>query len=102
VDLVKKHTKVYRLSEAANVLAIKLVNVSGKEFCTVGPGDYAFWELLNQVVQEDPSDSLDPIRLGLYASIGIEKGKPLSRSGKETWENGCLCRQSLSFGVWRR
>jgi transposase len=43
------------------------VNVSGRELCTVAPADYVFWELLNQVVQEEPSASLDPIRLGFYA-----------------------------------
>ena len=75
VDLVKKHTRVYRLTEAANPPAMNFVNVSGKDFCTVAPADYAFWDLLNQVVQEEPSESLDPIRLGFYASIGIEKGK---------------------------
>jgi hypothetical protein len=30
---------------------------------------------LNQLVQEEPSESLDPETLGLFASIGIEKGK---------------------------
>ena len=76
VDLVKNHTRVYRLSDASNPPPMKFVNVSGKAFSTVAPGDYAFWELLNQVVQEEPSESLDPIRLGFFASIGIEKGKP--------------------------
>jgi len=76
VDLVKQHTRVYRLSEAANPPPTHFVNVSGKDFCTVAPGDYAFWNLLDQVVQEEPSESVDPIRLGFYASIGIEKGKP--------------------------
>ncbi len=75
VDLVKNHTRVYLLSEAENPPKMNFVNVSGKDFCTVAPADYAFWELLNQVVQEEPSESLDPIRLGFYASIGIEKGK---------------------------
>jgi hypothetical protein len=78
VDLVKKHTRVYRLTEAANPPAMNFVNVSGKDFCTVAPADYSFWELLDQVVQEEPSESLDPIRLGYYASIGIEKGKPFA------------------------
>jgi hypothetical protein len=78
VDLVKKHTRAYRLSEAANPPAMKFVNVSGKDFCTVAPADYTFWELLNQVVQEEPSESLDQIRLGFYASIGIQKGKPFA------------------------
>lgn len=78
VDLVKKQTRVYRLAEAASPPAMNFVNVSGKEFCTVAPADYGFWELLNQVVQEEPSESLDPVRLGFYASIGIEKGKPFA------------------------
>ncbi len=52
--------------------------MSGKPFNTVAPADYAFWELLNQVVQEEPSESLDQIRLGFYASIGIQKGKPFA------------------------
>lgn len=75
VDLVKQHTRVYRLADAANPPAMKFVNVSGKDFCTVAPADYTFWNLLDQVVQEEPSESLDPIRLGYYASIGIQKGK---------------------------
>ena len=78
VDLVKKHTRVYRLSEAANPPAMKFLNVSGKAFCTVARADYPFWELLNQVVQEEPSESLDQVRLGYYASIGIQKGKPFA------------------------
>ena len=76
VDLVKKFTRVYPLSDAANPPPMKFVDVSGMAFCTVAPADYAFWECLNQVVQEEPSESLDPVTLGLYSSIGIEKGKP--------------------------
>jgi hypothetical protein len=52
--------------------------MSGKPFNTVAPADYKFWELLNQVVQEEPSESLDQIRLGFYATIGIQKGKPFA------------------------
>jgi len=78
VDLVKKFTRVYPPSQAANPPPMKLVDLSGKYFNTVAPADYTFWELLNQVVQEEPSDSLDLVRLGFYASIGIEKGKPFA------------------------
>ena len=78
VDLVKKFTRIYPLSKAADPPAMKFVDVSGKAFNTVAPADYKFWDLLNQVVQEEPTDSLDPIRLGFYASIGIQKGKPFA------------------------
>jgi hypothetical protein len=79
VDLVKKFTKIYPLSSAGKPAPkLTYVDLSGKPFNTVAPADYSFWELLNQVVQEEPSTSLDQIRLGFYASIGIQKGKPFA------------------------
>ena len=75
VDRVKKFTKIYLLSQAANPPALNFVNVSSRDFCTDAPADYPFWEYLNQVVQEEPTDSIDPVTLGFYASIGIKKGK---------------------------
>jgi hypothetical protein len=75
VDLVKTYTKIYPLSQAAEPPPVKFVNVSGRAFNTVAPAGYTFWELLNQVVQEEPGASLDQIRLGYFASIGIKKGK---------------------------
>ena len=78
VDEVKKFTRVYPLGKEASAGQMQFVDLSTKPFNTVAPADYGFWELLNQVVQEEPNDSLDPVRLGFYASIGIEKGKPFA------------------------
>jgi hypothetical protein len=76
----KKITKIYRLADAGKpVPELNYVDLSGKPFnISVYPADYRFWELLNQVVQEEPSESLDQTRLGYYASIGIQKGKPFA------------------------
>ena len=78
VEAVKKHLKIYQLSDAANPPEIKLVNASGIPSNFVPPGDYTFWGLLNEVIQEEPSGGSDPTTLGLFASIGIEKGKPFN------------------------
>ena len=79
IEIVKKHTRIYPLADKDKPApALKYVNISGKPFNIINPADYRFWELLNQVVQEEPSDSLDQIRLGYYASIGIQKGKPFA------------------------
>ncbi len=78
VDRVKKFTKIYPLSQAANPPALNFVNVSGRDFCTDAPADYPFWEYLNQVVQEEPTESIDPVTLGFWASVGIQKGKPFA------------------------
>jgi len=76
VEEVKKTLKIYPLADAANPPAMKFVNASGLPSNFVAPGDYAFWSLLNQVIQEEPAEGSDPTTLGLFASIGIEKGKP--------------------------
>jgi hypothetical protein len=78
VELVKKTLKIYQLSDAANPPAIKFANASGIPANFVAPGDYSFWELLNTVIQEEPAAPNDPTMMGLFASIGIEKGKPFN------------------------
>jgi len=78
VDEVKKFTKIYPLAQVANPPALNFVNMSGKPFNMVGPGDFRFWEMLNQVVQDEPTDSVDATTLGFWASIGIQKGKPFN------------------------
>jgi hypothetical protein len=45
--------------------------MSGKPFNMVAPADYRFWELLNNVVQAEPTDAIDATTLGFWASIGI-------------------------------
>jgi hypothetical protein len=78
IESLHKNTRIYRLSDSANPPANTFVNVSDRAFSTVAPADYRFWELLNDVVQKEPVESLDPVTLGFFASIGIEKGKPFA------------------------
>lgn len=75
VESVKKHLKIYPLADAANPPPVKFANASGVPANFVAPGDYGFWELLDKVIQEEPSEGSDPTTLGLFASIGIQKGK---------------------------
>lgn len=76
VEDVKKNLKIYPLAQAANPTPANLVNASGIVSNFVMPTDYSFWELLNTVIQEEPPEGSDPTTLGLFASIGIEKGGP--------------------------
>jgi hypothetical protein len=78
VDLVKRFTRIYPLSQAANPPLPKFVDVSDKNFSTIAPADYSFWDALDQVVQEEPTGSVDATTLGLWASIGIRKERPFT------------------------
>ena len=78
IDMVKKTMSIYPLSQAANQPKLNFVDMSGKPFNMVNPADYRFWEMLNEVVQAEPTDTVDATTLGFWAAIGIEKGKPLA------------------------
>ena len=56
VENIKKHLRIYPLAQAANPPAMKFVNVSGKAFNTIHANDFRFYEEVNQVVQEEPSE----------------------------------------------
>ncbi len=52
--------------------------LSGKVMNTIPPNDFSFYEMLNDVVQQEPATSLDPELMGSVAAIGIIKGKPFA------------------------
>ena len=105
VESVKKHLKIYPLADAANPAPVQFANASGVPANFVAPGDYAFWELLDQVIQEEPSAGSDPTTLGLFASIGIEKGKPFNPDARmkkiltDTANIGAATARTLAFKI---
>lgn len=78
VKAVKAGAGIYVLSKAANPPATEFVNTSGKKFNTISANTFRFYEELNAVVQNEPANFVDPDTVGLFASIGIKKGKPFA------------------------
>ncbi|MDX2417685.1 MAG: DUF1254 domain-containing protein [Xanthomonadales bacterium] len=68
--------KVYPLSQKNAPPKMEFISSSGKSYNTVPPNDFSFYEQLNQLVQEEPAESIGLGRRSLMAAIGIEKGKP--------------------------
>jgi hypothetical protein len=78
-DRVKNNLKVYPLSKKENPPEMEFVNMSGLEsYRTIPPNDFSFYESLNNLIQEEPIEFLDPETRGLIASIGIVKGQPFN------------------------
>ncbi len=75
VKRVKAATRLYPLSAAAKPPEQKFVNISGLKFNTVHANNFRFYEELNEVVQHEPDNVFDPDTAGLFAAIGIKKGK---------------------------
>jgi hypothetical protein len=49
---------------------------TGKVMNTIPPNDFSYYEMLNEVVQQEPATSLDAELMGPVAAIGIIKVKP--------------------------
>ena len=76
--LFREGLKIYPLAMAANPPAMEFFNASGKAFNTVHSTDYNFYEELRAVIDREPIEMLEPQLRGIFASIGIQKGKPFA------------------------
>ena len=84
VDNVKANTRLYPLSAAANPPATTFVNTSGKQFNTISGNTFEFYNELNEAVQNEPADFVEPETVGLFAAIGIRKGQPFQPDARMT------------------
>jgi hypothetical protein len=75
IEATKKNFRMYPLSQKDSPPKMNFINVSGKFHNTIHRMDFGFWEELNETIQAEPIEGLDPEIRGLLASIGIEKGK---------------------------
>ena len=69
VASIKENTRIYPLAKRNNPPEQKFVNLSGRAFNTIHANDFTFFEEVNEVIQEEPIESLDPEILGLLASL---------------------------------
>ncbi|MBL6705212.1 MAG: DUF1254 domain-containing protein [Planctomycetaceae bacterium] len=70
--------KIYPLALKANPPKMEFISGSGKSFNTIHANNFKFYEELHTVIEREPVEMLDPELRGLFASIGIEKGKPFA------------------------
>ena len=78
VKVMEGKIKIYPLAKAGNPPKTEFIDTSGLSYNTVSPNDFSFFEDLNQLIQKEPIDAIDPETRGLVASIGIVKGKPFN------------------------
>ncbi len=75
-----KQTKVYPLSKGPQPM--EFLNGSGKPIDTIHPDTIAFFEMLAQLVNEEPADVFSPLERFHMQAIGIEKGQPFNPDPK--------------------
>jgi hypothetical protein len=64
-----------KLGQEPKIPEMKFIEATGKSFNTIPPSDYAFFEMINENVQNEPATSYDVELAGQLAAIGIVHGK---------------------------
>ena len=75
-EMFRTGLKIYPLSAAGNPPPMEFISVSGKFLNTIHSNDFSFYEELDRVIQREPVGLIDPELRGLFAAVGIQKGKP--------------------------
>ena len=70
--------KVYPLNQKDNPPRMEFIEGSKIPFNTIHANNYNFFEEINNVIQKEPANFIDPELRGLLTSIGIQKGKPFA------------------------
>lgn len=78
VGSFKGGLKVYPLSQRDHPPTMEFIDGSRKSYNTIHANDFEFFEELHTVIEREPSSMFGPEMLGLFASIGIQKGKPFA------------------------
>ena len=77
-NLFRTGLKIYPLAKADDPPAMEFINASNTAFNTVHANSFEFFEELHSVIEREPIAMLDPELRGLFASVGIQKGKPFA------------------------
>ncbi len=70
--------KIYPLAQKSKPPTMEFISASGKAYNTIHANTDAFYEELHSVIDREQVEMLDPELRGLFASIGIQKGKPFA------------------------
>ena len=76
LDYFRKQLKIYPLASGPREFTV--VNTNGLGINSLTPEDGSAFELLNEVIQYEPSGLFSEEQLGRLATLGIKKGKPFN------------------------
>lgn len=77
-SFIKENLRIYPLERKSNPPKMEFISGSDTPWNSVHANNFVFYKELNAVIQKEPIDFLNPELRGLFASVGIEKGKPFN------------------------
>lgn len=80
VNWFKERLKIYPLATGPGIQ--NTINAGGLGINSLPPEDGSVFDMLNNIIQHEPTELFNPEMLGRLASLGIEKGKPYQPDGR--------------------
>jgi len=90
----KDGVKIYSLEEKASPPDMEFISGSRKPFNTIHANDFDFYKELDIVIQREPVDLIGPQLRGIFASVGIEKGREFA----PTEEQKAILTEAVAIG----
>ena len=78
--MFSEQVKIYPLSEKDNPPKMVITSGSGISYNTIHANDFSFYEEIVEVLNKEPLEFIDLELRGLFASIGLQKGKEFNPS----------------------
>ena len=82
VGIIKK-VRVYPYSQRDNPKPNRFFNATGQPVNTLAPEGMRYWELLSNMINNNPVDARDRFFLAMLKPLGIEKGKPFKPDARQ-------------------
>jgi len=76
LKIFQEGLKVYKLEDAANPPKMEWISATGKAYNTIHYNNAEFYEHMHEIIEYESLGLMTPEIRGLFASLGIEKGKP--------------------------
>ncbi|MES2707758.1 MAG: DUF1254 domain-containing protein [Verrucomicrobiota bacterium] len=99
-----KGIRVYPFSQKDNPPATKVVLSGGRDFHSIPPRGFAYWERLAELINREAVEERDRFFYAFLKPLGIEKGKPFNPDARQkkiltdAAETGFLMAQTISMG----
>ncbi|WP_082518898.1 DUF1254 domain-containing protein [Leifsonia sp. Leaf336] len=71
-----KQTRIYPLNEAGAPRENTFINIADVPQNSIHSNDLGFFHEIDQIIQEEPAEALDPERAGVFAALGLAPGRP--------------------------
>lgn len=81
--MFSEQVHVYPLAMKDNPPKMVITSGSGISYNTIHSNDFSFYEEINDVLQKEPVEFISPELRGLFASIGLQKGKEFKPSPEQ-------------------